>query len=75
MTPAVQLCVLQELRKGAEAAVLLTHPSDTVADAAAVLAAAIAWCMRWVQYNKAQLSAAAALICVAQGCQFVMLVA
>lgn len=38
--------VLQVLREAAEAAVLLTHPSETAADAAAVLAAAIAWCMR-----------------------------
>lgn len=40
------LAWLQELRQAAEAAVLLTHPSDAVADAAAVLAAAIAWCSR-----------------------------
>lgn len=40
--------LMQELRRAAEAAVLLTHPSDTAADAAAVLAAAIAWCLRCV---------------------------
>jgi hypothetical protein len=37
---------LQILQQAAEAAVLLTHPVDTVADAAGVLAAAVAWCMR-----------------------------
>lgn len=43
---ALRVPWLQELRQAAEAAVLLTHPSDAVADAAAVLAAAIAWCLR-----------------------------
>lgn len=43
---SIVLAWLQDLRQAAEAAVLLTHPSDSVADAAAVLAAAIAWCCR-----------------------------
>jgi ADP-ribosylglycohydrolase len=44
---------VQVLREAAEAAVLLTHPTDTAADAAAVLAAAIAWCMRYVHTGHA----------------------
>jgi ADP-ribosylglycohydrolase len=52
----VLACVLQELRRAAEAAVLLTHPSDTAADAAAVLAAAIAWCLRCASYATAQVA-------------------
>ena len=43
------VCAAQVLRQASDAAVLLTHPSETAADAAAIIAAAVAWCMRWAQ--------------------------